>query len=767
MDGVSLPNIKLRGPYYTSIDHIYDELARIELLVRAQVIRWRHSAACAGPDRDWGMVLVSDTEIERYLRSPIEAPGSLSDELWEQIEPFWNEAARLRQTIDKHCGGSSTTDLRLPRLAYLFGLESPEKDVVLLCLLQEMDERYRRLCGYLRNDASLQSLSVDLISQILCGFLQEAGAARELFSPSGSLVSNRLILTGSDASSADGLSLRSVRIDDRIAAYLLGSDIPDARLAGALTIGASADPATYARAKTLKYLEVLPESLHVSLSEGSGCVCMLLLGPDQRLATKVARAAVCALGIPLFEFDVRAALSAGASWQLLLDLAYREARLSGAALFFLGGDALLAPDQDRSQWKQLELAASGFRGLTIVEADSSLCAPGAVNDAQFRQVDLPLPDYETRKQIWLSTLPSPAELSLTGAEHVQLAADLANSFQTTEAQIEDAVAGAWNLARREMPFVLKIEPDHIFEACRRQIGKRLVTFAQRIEPRRTLSIDDVILPEPNKRQLLELNHRIKFHREIFHRTGLEQSMRLGKGLLVLFAGASGTGKTMAAEALANKQRVDLYRVDLSAVVSKWIGETEKNLSRIFAEAESSNGWLFFDEGESLFGSRGDIKQAQDRMLNLEVNYLLQRIEEFSGVVILATNLRQNIDDAFLRRIHALVEFPQPSPQLRAGIWKKLTPSVKLRDFDDDQLDRLAARFDISGGNIRNVVLDAMFRASASQDQCLTMRHIVAGIAREYQKLGRPITNAEFGETNYKWVVEDILDPVPLEGADVS
>jgi SpoVK/Ycf46/Vps4 family AAA+-type ATPase len=240
-------------------------------------------------------------------------------------------------------------------------------------------------------------------------------------------------------------------------------------------------------------------------------------------------------------------------------------------------------------------------------------------------------------------------------------------------------------------------------------------------------------------------------------------MRLGKGLLALFAGASGTGKTMAAEALANGQGVDLYKVDLSAVVSKWIGETEKNLSRIFAEAEHSNGWLFFDEGESLFGSRGDIKQAQDRFLNLEVNYLLQRIEEFSGVVILATNLRQNIDEAFLRRIHAVVEFPAPSPALRAEIWKGMIPTGVQRGFDEQQLSRFAARFELSGGNIRNAVLDGMFRSYAGEDRTLTLRHLVVGVAREYQKMGRPITPAEFGETFYPWVVEDILDPRPDKG----
>jgi len=265
--------------------------------------------------------------------------------------------------------------------------------------------------------------------------------------------------------------------------------------------------------------------------------------------------------------------------------------------------------------------------------------------------------------------------------------------------------------------------------------------------------------------LLDLQSRVRYHNEFFHQTGLDQKMRLGKGLLALFAGESGTGKTYAAEALASSQGVDLYKVDLSAITSKWVGETEKNLSRIFAEAETSSGcgWLFFDEGESLFGSRGEVRHAQDRLMNLEVNYLLARIEEFSGVVILATNLRQSIDDAFLRRISAFVEFPLPGFECRQAIWLKLTPALTDRSFNDEELASLANRFEISGGNIRNIVLDAMFRARAEK-QKVSLRNIAASLAREYQKLGRPITSSEFGDEFYDWIVEDILDP-PNKGLE--
>ena len=768
METMIPPDIVLRGPYLQSIDHIDDELTRIELLVRAQVVRWQMSSACASPEQDWGMVLVSRAEVDHYLKSPLETPGKLHAEVLKCVKPWWDQAGQARTQIDKYLKDHPSTTLRLQSLLDIFDLNHAERDILLLCLLAESDERYRRIFAYLQNDASRQALSIELVAQVLRDELPSWGRVRDLFAPTANLIRHHLVALNLDATSSESLPVRSIRIDDRIASFLLDSDAPDARLFGILQASplSLAEP-IHVREEARGLLEQLPESLYFRLREQNETVCLFLSGPDPRLAGKVARSLSVALQLPLLDFDVAAGLRSKHAFELLIDLAFREARLAGASLFFHSAEPLLAADAARYQWEYLQSAASSFAGLTIAAADSLAILASSVSDAHFWTVDLPLPDFHTRRLLWLEELPLHLDSSLTDLDRERLASDLASSFQTTQAQIEDALQGASNLARRESPFASQTAPTHLFEACRKQVGRRLVTFAQRIEPRSSLSVDDVILPEPNKRQLLDLQNRIHFHRELLGRSGLDHSMRLGKGILALFAGPSGTGKTMSAEALASSQRVDLYRIDLSAVVSKWIGETEKNLSRIFSEAESSNGWLFFDEGESLFGSRGDIKHAQDRLLNLEVNYLLQRIEEFSGVVILATNYRNNIDDAFLRRIHAVVEFPQPNAPFRLAIWKKLLPPAEQRDFDDQQLRKLAARFELSGGNIRNVVLDAMFRSYATHSSVLSLRHIVDGLARECQKLGRPILAPEFGEQFYPWVVEDILDPKPISNPGVT
>ena len=212
---------------------------------------------------------------------------------------------------------------------------------------------------------------------------------------------------------------------------------------------------------------------------------------------------------------------------------------------------------------------------------------------------------------------------------------------------------------------------------------------------------------------------------------------------------------MAAEVLAREIGVDLYKVDLSAVVSKYVGETEKNLNRIFAEAEDANAIIFFDEADALFGKRGEVKESKDRWANMEVNFLLQRVEEYAGTVIMTSNLRQNIDSAFLRRIHVIVEFPFPDAEAREKIWRGVFPP----DFDcPEEIGFVAKRFKLAGGSIKNIIIDAAFRALAEDElsQTITLRHLLISVAREYQKLGLPITPGEFEQQGFAWVEAAIL-----------
>ena len=224
------------------------------------------------------------------------------------------------------------------------------------------------------------------------------------------------------------------------------------------------------------------------------------------------------------------------------------------------------------------------------------------------------------------------------------------------------------------------------------------------------------------------------HYQVFNRWGFERKLAHGKGISVLFSGPPGTGKTMAAQVLAHDLALDLYKIDLSRVVSKYIGETEKNLSRIFDEAEHSNAILFFDEADALFGKRTEISDAHDRYANLETSFLLQKMEEYEGIVILASNLRENMDNAFLRRIRFIVEFPFPDAASRLKIWKKHFPAEAPVSEGVDY-DLLAERIQVAGGNIKNIVLNAAFFA-AENGGMIGMEHILQGTRREYEKIGK-------------------------------
>jgi len=279
----------------------------------------------------------------------------------------------------------------------------------------------------------------------------------------------------------------------------------------------------------------------------------------------------------------------------------------------------------------------------------------------------------------------------------------------------------------------------LFAAARQQSTQSLGGLARKIDPRRGWG--DIVLPADRLQQLQEICSHVRHRAMVYEGWGFGRKLSLGKGVNVLFAGPPGTGKTMAAEVMAQELGLDLYQIDLASVVSKYIGETEKNLSRIFDEAESSNAILFFDEADALFGRRSEVRDSHDRYANIEVAYLLQRMESYEGMVILATNLRKNMDEAFTRRMHFSIELPYPDETQRRSIWETIWPPDTPREVDLD-LDQMSRRFELTGGNIRNIAVAAAFLA-AEDGQMITMRHLLHATRREYHKMGKLVLNGEF------------------------
>ena len=337
-----------------------------------------------------------------------------------------------------------------------------------------------------------------------------------------------------------------------------------------------------------------------------------------------------------------------------------------------------------------------------------------------------MPDTPMRQAAWERAL----ERFTPGAERAWTG-PLASQFRLTPGQIHDAVA--WAEQRHAMQGGQQaITLAELYAACRSQSHHKLGDLAIKVEPH--YGWDDLVLPAEKLEQLTEICSQMAHRSRVFGEWGFQRKLSHGRGLSALFGGPSGTGKTMAAEVMAHALQLDLYKIDLSGVVSKYIGETEKNLARVFQEAESSNAILFFDEADALFGKRTKISDAHDRYANIETSYLLQRMEAYEGMVILATNLRENMDEAFTRRIKFIIDFPFPDVASRKLIWQTHFPRQTPVSTDLDY-DWLAQQFQITGGNIKNIVLGAAFCAAANGGT-INMMHVLHGARREFEKIGK-------------------------------
>lgn len=481
-------------------------------------------------------------------------------------------------------------------------------------------------------------------------------------------------------------------------------------------------------------------------------------------------------GRELHEADVAAALRDPNNWQDVIDGCFRKAAGDGVLLYWSHTELLLDSHESVWKWAALIQTAQNYPQVTFLASDVPGSLPQGLSSVNFYRVCFPYPGYDDRVQIWLH------ELQRLQGTDVQpgvaaVARLLAGSFRFTAGQICDAINEARRLAVQRNPECPVLTLDDLQSGCRLQAGSRLNALGRRISPTTESDEPDpwsrLVLPRSQKRRLLDLGQRIRSHSDVSSKLMNGRRLGLQGGQVAMFTGPSGTGKTMAAECLAGATGRDLFKIDLSVIVSKFIGETEKNLGRLFDEAEESNAIIFFDEADAIFGKRGDVREARDRWANLEVNYLLQRMDDHSGVVILATNLQQNIDAAFRRRIQIVVDFPLPDAQNRKHIFREI-----FRRFDrtqvatpgEEQINVLAERFQLTGAGIRNVVIDAAFRANAesrdtnssgrvSAPECslldINLKSLVVAIGREYEKSGTPVTEEEFGEQFYQWFQEEV------------
>lgn len=723
-----------REPYATSTEHLHDELRRVELLVRAQVERWRRAVAEQRVDVDWGTGILDTREIERFLRHDFVEPME-ETETPGAAQKLVAQEARLMLAIRARRERSDSSVLRLERLKTTFGLRKVDVDVLLICLLGELDARYRRLFAYLADERWLRAPSVGTLSEIVRPGAGGIAAFRARFAPDAPLVAHGLVTVGDPLGTTNeyGLSTRAVMLDDRIVGFLTGEDHLEGWLADAVRL---ADPLRWDQLvlsdDRLASLLVLAQDCRPN--EGPAAT-LALIGDDGSGRTSVARCLATQLDVPLLLVNVPVAVARGGA--AFASEVYREALLRDAAVMWRGCDALVGRDVEQDRWwADLLVAAATHRQPTVVDLAQPWDPPRRVADGgPFYRVPCPSPDLAERSALW-SWLLRGAQHGRDEAQVDDIAGRLAGTFLLTPGRMRDAITMAAELARaREGADSTASEAD-LNEACRRQSSRHLTHVARRVEPPAGMTLDDIVLPQDTVDQLLALRDRIA------NRNRVEQLLGPGragpKGLVAMFSGSSGTGKTLAAGLLAKDLRRDLLKVDPSQVVSKWVGETEKNLDRVLRDVQDAHAILFFDEAEAIFGARGTVTNAQDRYALQETSFLLQRIEEHEGVVILATNLRQNLDAAFTRRIQQVIDFPTPDDSARLRIWRMALSPVD-HELDDTDIARASAGSRLSAAAVMQVVLAATFAAVARDPvtPVVTVADVERAVRSELQRVGLP------------------------------
>lgn len=589
-------------------------------------------------------------------------------------------------------------------LTAAFGLSPFERDLLVLCAGVELDSSVGSMCADANRDLSQPWPTFGLAMAAL------GGAHWTALVPTAPLRRWRLIEVGAGRA----LTAAPLAIDERIVHHLVGVDYLDGRLDGMVEYLAGGTALPSSQRDTARRV-----ALALAGGVGSRPVVQLC-GADELAKRNIAARAGGALGGRLLSLAADAIPDTGHQ-EGARRLIEREVVLAGSGLFIDGhridpGDVVrrraLTDFVDRLQ-------------VPVIVATREPLPDLAGSVARF---DVRRPPSEEQMELWHQALGGVA-----GQLNGQIAG-LVSQFDLSGESIRGAANDA--LLDRGTDLSAQETGRRLWDACRSRTRPQLEELAQRIEP--AAGWDDLVLPEPQRRILTEIASHARQRAQVYGSWGFGKRGARGLGITALFTGSSGTGKTMAAEVLAGELRLDLYRIDLSSVISKYVGETEKNLRRVFDAAEEGGAVIFFDEADALFGRRSEVRDSHDRYANIEINYLLQRMETYRGLAILATNAKSALDTAFLRRIRFVVSFPFPDATLRTEIWRRIFPdATPVAGLDLDTL----ARLDVAGGSIRNIALNAAFLA-ADAGQPVDMGHLLLSAQGEYAKLERPLTAAE-------------------------
>ncbi len=614
-------------------------------------------------------------------------------------------------------------------LIHVFRLNEFEQHCVMLSLLNHLDRRYERAFGYLQDDVTIKNPTSDLAIKLFAPLSIGVDVMNFVFALEEKLYKYFFYDINQPASSLG----KSLILDKRMLDFIFDYKTDQEKINSYISIyypGGELQP--------LLTNQQEQASLSKAFKESEGNSLIILHGPRGSGKKLQIKTLANNLKIGIVFIPVRALIKPDYSVERLsLHRAIREVLLHQGILCLTDFDGVT---QDKIKLEQalLDLLADlrDQVNKVVIISREGWHPKNSITGYSWYSVELAIPTRIERSSIW-------HQLSQNDQLSASIDLDeLANKFQFTPGQIyhslQEARQVAWWKEEGE------ISPSILYNACYKQITHSLNEKASLVFAK--YSLEDLVLPQEQKQYIINACNHIRYRHIVFEQWGFEEKLPYGKGVSMLFGGPPGTGKTMAAQVIAHELGLEMYKIDLSQVVSKYIGETEKNLKEVFDEAQKSNAILFFDECDSIFGKRTEVKDSHDKYANIETSFLLQKVEEFEGVSIMATNFMANIDVAFLRRISYVLHFPFPDPQSRELIWRQIFPS-KTPLGEDVDFKFLAQQFELAGGNIKNIAVNAAFLAAAEKKQ-VGMRHLLLAVKDELTKQGKNVVSRDFGEYGF-------------------
>ncbi|MGF7031720.1 ATP-dependent 26S proteasome regulatory subunit [Paenibacillus mucilaginosus] len=722
------------GAYRTNLEHMNDVWVWLDLKLRGLLAR---RSGAEDQDHDpWRGLAMSDAEAYALLdgRQPQEA-GQEPPEIRELRRLANGQASMIRARLERsrEQGG----ELPLSRLSRAFSLTPWEESWILICLAPEVDRKYGKLFGFCLDDMTCRHPSVDLILELLCDSAEERMDGLRYFADPKPFVKMVLRPLSGGESRPETLLSTPLRLDERVIRALLGTDTVDARIRSFVRCYKREElppPLLSGEDMQRRITDFMQRQGEGQQRLGPRDMNQVirLKGMEGTGKTLQVRHACRSLGLDVLVVDVSAMLTEETPFDVLLLHTVREAFLQQAALCFCRCEALTAEEAGaRKRWDVF------LRGIESRPGWAFLLSDGAwqpLDVDPVPEIEIPLPDDSARQRIWQT---------LASAYPVHEDVDwgyLGSCFRFAPDRIARSLAIARQLADWCGPQT-GITMEDLMEACSREARHKLDRKAVRLQP--SNGWEDLILPADQLEQLQNACRQIRLKSFVYGEWGFERRLPYGRGVSMLFTGPPGTGKTMAAEVTAGELGLPIYKIDLSRLVSKYIGETEKHLSEVFHEAQLSHAILFFDECDALFGKRSEVKEAHDKYANLETSFLLQKMEEYEGITVMTTNFLQNIDEAFMRRITYVIKFTLPDCGQRERIWNSLFPKQTPLHPEVD-FAVLAEKWPVAGGHIKNIVLASAYLAAAAGGP-VRMRHIITAARLEYQKIGKLLPEGELAE----------------------